>query len=137
MNQIFEPYWKWEDFQHGMYDAPKPADIDGLVAAAAGILSCPQAFRLAASRMVEAWPVAAAVNLTNISTNRRAWIGQATCSHAAGVPEIVTRSAWKDLTDDQRCKANEVADEVIREYERKSRAVHQGVGGPRLFGWDT
>lgn len=137
MRQIFEPYWKWEDFQNGMYDPPPAADIPALCERSAALLTDLDAFAAACRDVFDRWPVATAVNLTNMGTNRRAWLGQAACSLVHNVPELATRAAWKDLSDDQRCRANQVADEAIREYEAKSRAIHQGVGGPRLFGWDT
>lgn len=137
MRQIFEPYWKWEDFQNGMYEPPSAADIPTLCERSAQLLSDRRAFAAACRDVFDRWPVATAVNLTNIGTNRRAWLGQAACSLVHNVPELATRAAWKDLTDDQRVKANQVADEAIREYEAKSGAVHQGVGIARLFGWDT
>ena len=137
MRQIFEPYWKWEDFQNGMYDPPSASDVAELCKKAAALLSDCCAFARACREVFDKWPVASSVNLTNIGTNRRAWLGQAACSLVHNVPEIATRAAWKDLSDEQRCQANQVADEAIREYEAKSGAVHQVVGSPRLFGWDT
>ena len=137
MRQIFEPYWKWEDFQNGMYDPPSAADVLALCERSVALLSNPRAFAAACRDVFDKWPVATAVNLTNMSTNRRAWLGQAACSLVHNVPELATRSAWKDLSDEQRCHANQVADEAIREYEATSEAVHQVVGSAGLFGWDT
>lgn len=137
MRQIFEPYWKWEDFQNGMYDTPSAAESPLLCERAASLLSNSAEFAAACRDVFSRWPVATAVNLTNIGTNRRAWLGQAACSLIHNVPELATRAAWKDLTDDQRCKANQIADEAIREYEAKSGAVHRSVGGPWLFGGNT
>lgn len=137
MKQIFEPYWKWEDFQHGMYTPPTAADADSLRVRATTLLSNANAFGETCRQMIAAWPVATAVNLTNPHTNRRAWMGQAACCYAFNVPEIVTRDAWKELTDEQRARANQVAEEVIREYEAASAGVHRNVGGPWLFGGDS
>lgn len=137
MKQIFEPYWKWEDFNHGMYEPPSASALPQLCSKAMGILADHEAFAVACVRVCAEWPVATAVNLTNVSTNRRAWLGQAACSLVHGVPEIATRAAWKELTDEQRVQANRIADEAIREYESKSRGVHQEVGAAWICGWDS
>lgn len=137
MRQIFEPYWKWEDFQNGMYDTPPAAESLRLCELATSLLSDPLAFAVACREVCTKWPVATAVNLTNVGANRRAWLGQAACSLVHNVPELATRSAWKNLTDEQRCQANQLADEAIREYEAASRAVHRSVESPWLFGRDT
>jgi hypothetical protein len=134
MNQIFEPYWKWEDFQHGMYEVPALADVELLACLSMGLLTDCERFAAAGQRLLLEWPTAAGVNLTNLGTNRRAWIGQAACCLECSVPEIATRAAWKQLTDAQRVAANGIADEVIRGYERERHSVHQEVGAAWLFG---
>jgi hypothetical protein len=137
MTQVFEPYWKWEDFQNGMYEVPASRDMRVLAEAAKSLLSDAAAFELACRQMVEAWPVAASVNLTNINANRRAWMGQAACSYHASVPETATRIAWKELSNDQRQAANEAAEKVIHEYERKGWGVPEDMAEPWLFGRHT
>ena len=137
MIQVFEPYWKWEDFIHGMYDIPAREDTERLAALAEGLLGDCCRFGAVARQVVQAWPTAAAVNLTAMGSNRRAWVGQASCSFSFGSPEITTRVAWKNLTQNQRDSANDVADEVIREYEREYCALHRRVEMSRLFGRDS
>ena len=137
MKQIYSPYWDWEDFNNGMYDTPALADMPELSKQAASLLSCAERFANACKQLINDWPIASAVNLTNLGTNRRAWLGQAACNFVAGVPEVATRAACKELTEDQRRKANQIADEAIREYQSKSRAVHNNMGSKGLFGWDS
>lgn len=137
MKQVFSPYWDWEDFQNGMYESPSLADMPAMIQQSIDILSSQARFAAACSQLMEQWPIASAVNLTNLGTNRRAWLGQAACCFVARVPELATRAAWKELTEDQRRIANHIADEAIREYESKSFAVHNDLGGQGLFGWDS
>ena len=77
MIQVFEPYWKWEDFIHGMYDIPARHDIERLAALSEGLLGDCCRFGAVARQVVQAWPTSAAVNLTAMGGNRRAWVGQA------------------------------------------------------------
>jgi hypothetical protein len=134
MIQVFEPYWKWEDFQNGMYEVPASREMSALAQAAKSLLGDVRAFEPVCRQMVAAWPVAASVNLTNTNANRRAWMGQAACSYHASVPETATRMAWKELSNDQREAANEAAERVINEYERKGRGVLEDMAEPGLFG---
>lgn len=133
MRQVFEPYWKWEDFKNGMFDPPPAKDFESLAKRAAELLADSKRFLSLCRLVVKGWPVATAVNLTNTKTNRRAWLGQAACCFDGRVPEIATRAGWKLLTDDERAKANQVADEVIYEYEVASNEIHRGVEVSRLF----
>jgi hypothetical protein len=137
MKQIFEPFWKWEDFLNGMYDYPTPSQHRKFVNASIGLLSDPGQFRKVAIKMVVSWPVSASVNITNLNANRRAWIGQASCCFAVGSPEICTREAWKLLSEQCRIDANKEADFVIREYEALHCDLHQDMEGPRLFAWTS
>ena len=137
MIQVFEPYWKWEDFLNGMYEVPAAADVDRLAMLAGSLLRDCVAFGAAARQMVKEWPVASEVHLTAAATNRRSWVGQASCCFIHGVPEIATRAAWKALTERERNLANDVADEVISEYERERSEVHRRLAVSRLFGRDS
>jgi len=137
MTQVFEPYWKWEDFQHGMYEVPSADDVDRLAMLARSLLGDCIAFGSAARQMIETWPIASSVHLTAVGTNRRSWVGQASCCFAHGVPEIATRAAWKSLTERERDSANDVADEVICEYERERSEIHRRLATSRLFGRDS
>lgn len=113
-DQVWHPYTAWEDYQAGMWtDRITPNQVDQ----AAHILSEPDVFLPAARAMVGDWPNAAEQNLTDMSQNRRAWVGQATCCHLANVPEAATRRAWWTLTVPERDDANEVADQVVVEWE--------------------
>lgn len=123
--QRYYHYTLWEDFNAGMWMPPRAGDAGK----AQHILSDPEIFRSAAVDMLNAWPVAAEHNLTNLGINRQAWIGQATCCHLAGVPESATREGWWLLSDEEKAAANAVADECIAAWERARDLTRQ----PTLF----
>lgn len=125
--QVFHPYTVWEDWQAGMWQ--QPTDVTAEMKAAAGILTDCARFRQAARAMLDEWGRAAEHNLTDMQQNRRAWVGQATCCHHAGIPETATRLAWWTLNFAQQAAANTVADEVIEEW----RAVRDETESPGLF----
>lgn len=120
MKQIYYPYWDWEDFQNGMYTYENKEEAVTLIGIAKDLLSSPVDFGEGAREMIFNWPKATAHNLTNRSINRKAWIGHATCCFIHDVPEVLTRIAWSELTQEQRDKANQIAEEVIRDYEAQN-----------------
>lgn len=107
--RVFEPYQRWEDHAAGLFGGRLSDDF---VAASQALLAGPEC--LTAMRCVlEAWPVATAVNLTNTGLNRRAWVGQAACCFQVGSTAAETKRAWWQLSESQRAAANACADEVI------------------------
>jgi hypothetical protein len=120
MKADLRPYTEWEDFQAGMYqDAPRQ-EHDRLAGEAALLLSTPHRLVAAMRDVTTKWKFASEANLHE-PPNNRAWLGQAACCYAAGVPEELTRCAWGRLTDLQRIEANRIADRVIEEWRYRTR----------------
>lgn len=120
MKADFRPYTEWEDFQAGMYRDALLADREPLEKAAVALLSDQHRLVSAMRSVTTEWRLAAEANLHE-PPNNRAWLGQAACCYAAGVPEELTRAAWGRLTDLQRIAANRVADQVIDEWRHRTR----------------
>jgi len=112
-----------------MYDPRSTGSVDDAVY----ILSNPGVFMSLLAEVMVKWPVSTEEHLTNTSSNRRAWCGQAACSYGRGVPETNTRVAWSMLTFIQQHEANTVANKKIKEYERAYRELHIGMGAEMLF----
>lgn len=115
MDRIYHPFTAWEDWQNGLWRQCVAVTYE--MDRAAFILTHPVIFANAAREMLRAWPNAAEHNLTNVEQNRRAWLGQATCCHRAGVAESATRFAWWTLSSAVRDEANATADHVIAAWE--------------------
>lgn len=131
MNRVYHKYTEWEDFKNGMYDADN-GNYNELLNDAVLLLSNDNLFYETALKVIESWVISTKENLTNINSNRRAWIGQASCCYAYGVTEAITRDAWALLTDIQRYNANKVADKIISIYENKNRKIHSRMGKEML-----
>ena len=132
MEQFYITYEKWEDYNNGMYCLTVGRDEYQIIRAKS-ILSNPEKFKEILFRLIDQWPISTKVNLTNKSINRNAWLGAAACSFEYGVTEINTRHAWAELNDIQRYKANEVADLIVKHYERENNGIHKNMGGQMLF----
>lgn len=111
----YHHYEEWEDYKSGMYDELKEGR-DCRINLAASLLSDPTLCERFMREVVKRWKMASEQVLTNVSINRRAWLGQSACCLYAGVKEDETRAAWWKLTDEQRKIANDIADKVILEW---------------------
>lgn len=128
MKQKFYHYTVWEDFIHGMYDEVKE-NRQERVEKAVYLLSNPSLLYEQMARVTREWKYATEQNLTNNSINHQAFLGQTACNIWQGVKEDETREAWGILTQEQRYKANKVADRVYKEwverYERENCTEYQ------------
>jgi hypothetical protein len=77
----------------------------------------PVAFKTAMQKAVQDWPISCEMNLSARCMNRRAWLGHAGCCVAENSPEEATRLGWHKLNQVEQDLANQVADEVILEWE--------------------
>ena len=119
MKQVFAHYTKWEDFQNGMYKSVDVEDKHLKLIGAINLLCDTKAFYVACKSLLQNWEVSSGINMTNISQNRRAWLGAAACCFVHSTPEYITRVAWSMLNKVDQDKANAIADLVISEYEQK------------------
>ena len=116
MERIYHHYNKWEDYHNGLYHTTQVDNIEELVGRCADLLKNCDAFYLVMINVVKEWRIASEVNLTNISRNRQAWLGQSSCCYKYKAPEYVTKLAWRTLTKEQQDKANDTADRIIYEW---------------------
>lgn len=133
INQIYEHYKKWEDYNAGMYTLNDVLDKDKKAIAAINLLSNSEAFYKAIINVKKDWPVSWDVNMSNQSQNRRAWLGAAACMHSCNCPEYLTRIAWNLLNKDVQDLANRIANKFIYEYEKGNFGVHKNMGESLLF----
>lgn len=141
MKQVYRPYWEWEDFQNGMWRKLRPEDEPLHLRLAIEFTGDWARYGEAMGEVIQSWPITMLNSLSNISINRRAFLGHCAVQFKIGIPEYITRMAWKELTNMQRFKADEAAERHIRkwavEHERKNRSIHQGMGVQMLLEWDS
>ena len=137
MQRVHHKYTEWEDYQNGMFSRFKSSDKDKLIQKGVELLSNENMFLYACNKVIKEWKISSEENLTNNSCNKRSWLGQASCCIIFGVPETLTRISWSLLTEDQRVKANIIAEKVIISYEINYRNIREGVGEQMLLQWDS
>jgi hypothetical protein len=119
---VYHPYTKWEDYKWGMFDKTCFMDEKTMIHDCEMILRIPEWLWESMTFVSHQWGYSAEHNLTNLHRNRQAWLGQAACCLSHGAPEYLTKVAWNNLTNDQQRKANQVADDVIKDWESKYAA---------------
>ena len=128
MIQYYSHYLNWEDFNNGMYDFLPLSNQEVYVFSSIKMLTDLELFLTTSIKVIGNWPISTAVNFTNKSCNRKAWLGQACCSYAFKSTEVCTRVAWGKLTHKQQFEANNIADNVILNfelnYETKNTKIH-------------
>lgn len=110
--RIYRPYTEWEDYQNGMYGSVEKSLEPILTEKAIGVLRDPV---WAMSRVINEWPISC---VENLSIKSKSWLGQAACCIEHGVPEYLTRQAWNSLSKQEQNNANNIASEIIEQWQR-------------------
>lgn len=115
--RIFHHHDFWEDYKNGLFKKRKT--VQDNVTKSFLLLSDTHETNKWFSKLSE-WRYSTELNLSNKSINRQAWIGQAACCMAHGSNEDETKIAWYMLTDEQRSRANTIADYYILKFETEN-----------------
>ena len=116
MKRIFHHYKYWEDNKAGLYR--RSCDNESQkIQKCVYLLSSHDSLMLYMEKAALEWKYSPDVFLSNVSRNRRAWLGQAACCLFCGAPEYITKIAWNRLTKIVQDGANGVADGVIYKWE--------------------
>lgn len=133
IKRLYEPYWKWEDFNNGMWNKIEKKDEPDMLYKAIQFTSNYIMYGEAMGEVIKAWPITMRNSLTNLSINRRAFLGHCACSFKFNCPEYITRQAWHIITEQQRIDADKIAESHIKKYEREINKIHSRLGEKLLF----
>jgi hypothetical protein len=129
IKRVYHPYYNWEEVKYNMW-----GDVDDTAAYLQKAIEFTGDHKLYGSfmrRVANEWPISCENALTDLSLNRKAWIGHAATALAIGCPEDITRKAWGYLSDEQQFLANEEARRTIEEWEnnyRKNKNLSANLG---------
>lgn len=117
MKPKYYRYELWEDFKNGLYHTKN--DGNEKIRKEQAIIMFKDLELLYKNMMYVAyeWKYASETNLTNPSINYQAWLGQASNNYYTGCSDTETIEVWHMLTDEERQKANEVADKVFDKWQ--------------------
>jgi len=135
LKQVFIPYYEWEDWLNGMWARGNESQLHQAIE----FTGSWRVYGEAMEEVIEAWPRTMLNSLTNVSINRRAFLGHCAVCFKLQIPESITRQAWGLLTDQQRFDADAIAEKHIKhweyEYKRSITQLHKGMGVQMLFEW--
>ena len=119
MKRIYHHYNKWEEIKAGMWKKVDSRERMKHLKAAVEFTGNADVYGSWMVKVLDAWPISCEQNLSNLTINRKAWIGHAACCLALGCPEDITREAWHQLTEKQQDEANEKARQAIVLWEQR------------------
>lgn len=117
IERIYHPYWMWEETYTNMWKVVENRE-EWLQKAIAFTGDAPLYGKWMLD-VVDEWKFSCEHNLSNLTQNRRAWVGHAACAHAFNCPEDIVREAWGHLSELQQRLANKKADEAIGVWEAR------------------
>lgn len=118
IKQVWIPYYKWEDWKAGMWKR-KVEKEDQLLKNAIEFTGNAEEYGNAMHEVVALWSNTMINSLTNKSINQRAFVGQCAVCYKLGIPEYITRKAWRYLTQYQRDLADHEAQKTIDQWKLK------------------
>jgi hypothetical protein len=127
MKQIYHPYQKWEDYKAGMWRKETKENETKLLQVAIDFTGNHILYGEAMIEVIKTWKYACEHNLSNVSINRKAWVGHAACCKAKKLPEYIVRDAWGKLTEEQRILANMMAERAIKMWESEQLSKKQSI----------
>lgn len=129
--RIYHPYWKWEERDSNMWGRVdnRELHLQRIIKFTGNHVEYGKSMMM----VVKRWRYSCEHNLTDISQNRRAWLGHAACALKFNCPEDIVREAWHWLSNEQRSMANAEADKAISFWEENYYMV--GINGQKEFGF--
>ena len=134
LKRVWLPVSEWEEIRYNMWGTVE--DRRTALDVAFRVTGNHTEYGALMMRVIREWPVSCENSLTDYSINRNAWVGHAAMALGYQIPEDIVRSAWGELTDEQRQLANAEAKNAIEAWEfdyRKNRGLHQGMGAQVLL----
>lgn len=133
ISRKYTPYWTWEDYHNGMWKKIDKVLETEMLQKAIEFTGNHIKYGSAMGEVIILWPNTMLNSLTNVSINRRAFLGHCACSFEFNCPEYITRQAWHMLTLQQQVDADKIAQAHINNYEKQDRKIHSRLGNKLLF----
>ena len=117
MNRIYHNHNKWEEVKYNMYGSYNKKEKDKLINIVIKYFNDFELVDYFMEKVIREFKYSCEHNLTNPSMNKVAWLGQASVSLFAKIPEEKTRLAWNELEESTKNKCDEIAIKKIQGWE--------------------
>ena len=131
MRRFYHRYENWECWKNGFFNNISGENKKDHIENVISIFSNTNKTEELMKRVVSEWPYSTEHNLSNISLNRVAWLGQAACCIHSKTPCTITMEAWHLVSKENRDIADSIASKIISEYEFNHNEKEKVC--PRLF----
>lgn len=123
MERIFHRYEYWECYKNGFFRNVSGKEKKELLQKVIDLFQDAEKTKEYMLKVVNDWNYSCEHNLTNLSLNRVAWLGQAACCLYANIPYSITMENWRNVSEDKRIIACKIAEEIIINYEFKNKQL--------------
>jgi hypothetical protein len=120
MERIYHRYEKWECFKNGFFRNVSGEEKKELQKKVIEMFNDSELTEKFMNKVINEWGYSCEHNLTNISLNRVAWLGQSACCLYAKIPYSITMEMWRFVDEEKRIKACEIAEKIINKYEQQN-----------------
>jgi hypothetical protein len=117
IQQIYHPYYLWEDYKCGFYDNISGVNKDNLTKQVVLFFENDNLVQEYMQKVIKQWVNSCEHNLSNLSMNRIAYLGQAASCIYCAAPSLITMNAWSYVNQVSQNKANEIAQTIINKWE--------------------
>lgn len=119
MKTKYYRYELWEDYKNGMYHTKNDGNEQVRKEQALIMFKDLDTLYKNMKYVSQNWKYASENNLTNPSINYQAWLGQASNCYYTGCSAEETIEVWHMLTQEERDRANGIADKVFMEWKKE------------------
>lgn len=117
MDRIYHRFEHWECYKAGFFKNSSPEEKENQAKKVIELFSNPKQTEIFMKKVLVLWPNSCEHNLTNMSMNRVAWIGQSACCLYAQIPYRITMENWRFVPKEFQEIACDIAEKVIKEFE--------------------
>jgi hypothetical protein len=123
MERIYHRYEYWECYKNGFFRNVSGEEKKELSKKVIELFTDTKLTEKYMNKVINEWRYSCEHNLTNISLNRIAWLGQSACCLYAKIPYNITMENWRFVDEENRNIACEIADKIIKEYQTKNKQL--------------
>lgn len=116
MKRIYVSWDKWECQKNGMWRTVSKDEETVMLKKSIEFTGNHIIYGNAMLSVILEWTNSMNHFLSNPSVNKRAYLGHCAVCYAIGVPEYIVRIAWKELTNQQRELADDIASKTLKLY---------------------
>jgi hypothetical protein len=118
MERIYHRYENWECYKSGFFNNVSGNEKTIMENKMIAIFSSSELTEYYMREVILKWVYSCEHNLSNLSLNRVAWLGQSACCVYAKIPYKITMNHWRYLDKERQKTSCDIAEKIIKEYEQ-------------------